>query len=100
MLSYRHAFHAGSAADVLKHAVFAWVLRYATAKAKPLYVLDTHAGAGVYDLTAPAALKTGEWRAGIGRLLEVPPPWPDLVADHLALVRAANNHGSMSWRIY
>ena len=79
MLSYRHAFHAGSFADVLKHAVLVHVLRHAVRKPKPVYVLDTHAGAGSYDLDTPMALKTGEFRAGIGRLLAAPAPWPELV---------------------
>jgi 23S rRNA (adenine2030-N6)-methyltransferase len=65
MLSYRHAFHAGSPADVLKHAVFAFTLRHATRKPKPLYVLDTHAGAGGYDLRSAMALKTSEAARGI-----------------------------------
>lgn len=90
MLSYRHAFHAGSFADVLKHAVLVHVLRHVTRKPKPVYVLDTHAGAGWYALDTPMALKTGEFRAGIGRLLATPAPWPELVAPYLELVRATN----------
>jgi 23S rRNA (adenine2030-N6)-methyltransferase len=90
MLSYRHAFHAGNFADVLKHAVQVAVLRYLAGKAKPLYVLDTHAGAGMYDLGSPEAAKTREHRAGIERVLAAPEPWPDLVAPYLGLVRAAN----------
>jgi 23S rRNA (adenine2030-N6)-methyltransferase len=90
MLSYRHAFHAGGFADVLKHAVLVHVLRHAVAKPKPVYVLDTHAGAGAYDLTSAMALKTGEFRAGIARVLAAPGPWPELVGPYLDLVRAAN----------
>lgn len=93
MLSYRHGFHAGSFADVLKHAVFTFVLRHATAKDKPLYILDTHAGAGAYDLRSAMAEKTGEHRAGIARLLTAPEPWPELVTPYLSLVRAANPAG-------
>ena len=80
MLSYRHAFHAGGFADVLKHAVLVHVLRHAVGKPKPVYFLDTHAGAGSYDLGAAMAQKTGEYRTGIERLLAAGRPAPDLVA--------------------
>lgn len=93
MLSYRHAFHAGSPADVLKHAIFAFTLAYAGRKAKPLYLLDTHAGAGGYDLTAAAAARTGEHLAGIARLLAPAADEPALLDPYLALVRAANPAG-------
>ena len=69
MLSYQHLYHAGNLADVHKHALLAWVLEYMTAKDKPLSYLETHAGRGLYDLTAPEAAKTGEAQAGIARLL-------------------------------
>lgn len=85
MLSYRHAFHAGGPADVLKHAVYAFVLDYVLRKPKPVYVLDTHAGAGVYSLRSEMAEKTGEWRGGIGRLLDMADP-PELLRPYLALV--------------
>jgi 23S rRNA (adenine2030-N6)-methyltransferase len=68
LLSYRHAFHAGNFADVLKHLVLANTLHYATRKAAPLFYLDTHAGAGVYRLGSDAAHKTGEAAAGIKKL--------------------------------
>lgn len=90
MLSYRHAFHAGSPADVLKHAVFAFTLRHATAKPKPLYVLDTHAGAGGYDLRSGMAIKTGEAGRGILRLRDVPGPWSPLLEELRGLVLDAN----------
>jgi 23S rRNA (adenine2030-N6)-methyltransferase len=96
MLSYRHGFHAGSFADVLKHAALVHVLRHATRKPKPLLVLDTHAGAGAYDLGSAEAGKTGEHLAGIGRLLQAPAPWPELVGPYLELVRAANPHGGLA----
>ncbi len=86
MLSYRHEYHAGSPADVLKHATFAFTLDYATRKTAPLYVLDTHAGAGAYDLSSPRALKTGEARAGIARLRDTPRPWPELLSPYLDLL--------------
>ena len=90
MLSYRHAFHAGAPADVLKHAVLAFTLRHATAKPKPLYVLDTHAGAGGYDLRSPMAQKTGEASRGILLLQGEPGPWPPLLEDLRSLVIEAN----------
>jgi len=68
LLSYRHAFHAGNFADVLKHLVLANTLQYATRKAAPVFYLDTHAGAGLYRLNAEAAQKTGEAAAGIRKL--------------------------------
>ena len=67
MLSYQHIYHAGNAADLHKHALLAWMLDYLTAKPKPLSYIETHAGRGLYDLSAPEALKTGEAAAGIRR---------------------------------
>ena len=60
MLSYQHIYHAGNLADVQKHALLAFALDYMTRKDKPLTYIETHAGRGVYDLTAPEATKTGE----------------------------------------
>lgn len=74
MLSYQHAYHAGNAADVQKHALLAWVLDYLTRKDKPLSYLETHAGRGLYDLAGPEALKTAEAAAGIGRAEAAFPP--------------------------
>ncbi|MDH5301766.1 MAG: 23S rRNA (adenine(2030)-N(6))-methyltransferase RlmJ [Gammaproteobacteria bacterium] len=68
MLSYRHAFHAGNHADVLKHTVQTLLLEYLTQKDKPLWYIDTHSGAGVYDLQGDYARKTGEYVDGIARL--------------------------------
>ncbi|MBK6468966.1 MAG: 23S rRNA (adenine(2030)-N(6))-methyltransferase RlmJ [Rhodobacter sp.] len=65
MLSYQHAFHAGNLADVHKHALLAWTLNYLIQKDKPLTYIETHAGRGLYHLTAPEAAKTGEAAAGI-----------------------------------
>lgn len=95
MLSYRHAFHAGSFADVLKHAILVHVLRHVVRKPKPVYVLDTHAGAGSYLLHMPMAQKTGEYRAGIEKALAAAGPAPELLAPYLALVRAANPDGGL-----
>jgi 23S rRNA (adenine2030-N6)-methyltransferase len=68
-MNYRHAYHAGNFADVLKHAVLALVIEHLKRKEAPFRVIDTHAGAGRYRLTSSEATKTGEWRDGIGRLL-------------------------------
>jgi 23S rRNA (adenine2030-N6)-methyltransferase len=68
-MNYRHAFHAGNFADVLKHAVLARILVHLRTKPAAFRVLDTHAGAGLYDLAGAEASRGGEWRAGIGRLL-------------------------------
>ncbi|WP_410217806.1 23S rRNA (adenine(2030)-N(6))-methyltransferase RlmJ [Paracoccus sp. (in: a-proteobacteria)] len=67
MLSYQHAYHAGNLADLHKHALLASALDYLTRKDKPLTYLDTHAGRGLYDLSAPEAVKTGEATQGIMR---------------------------------
>ncbi len=81
-MNYRHAFHAGNFADCMKHAVLVWLLRALARKPVPFFVLDTHAGAGRYDLGAEAE-RTGEWRSGIARILGDPPP---ALADYAALV--------------
>jgi 23S rRNA (adenine2030-N6)-methyltransferase len=67
-MNYRHAFHAGGFADVVKHAVMMRILVHLRAKPAAFRVIDTHAGAGRYDLTGPEAARGGEWRAGIARL--------------------------------
>ena len=69
-MNYRHAYHAGNHADVLKHAALALILAHLAAKEAPFRVIDTHAGIGIYDLAGEAAARTGEWRDGIGRLIE------------------------------
>ena len=83
-MNYRHAYHAGNHGDVLKHAVLTAIVRKLHDKPSPLFLLDTHAGIGLYDLTGVEAGKTGEWRAGIGQVLEADPP---ALADYSALVR-------------
>ncbi|HXY89350.1 MAG TPA: 23S rRNA (adenine(2030)-N(6))-methyltransferase RlmJ [Xanthobacteraceae bacterium] len=91
-MNYRHAFHAGNFADVLKHAVLCRVLAHLAAKKNPFRVIETHAGAGRYDLAGEAASRTQEWREGIGHLLDVPPTGEAgrLLAPYLALIRAEN----------
>jgi len=68
VLAYRHAFHAGNHADVLKHLVLTQVLRHMGAKDKPYTLIDTHAGAGGYSLEGRYANKKAEYEQGIGRL--------------------------------
>jgi len=99
-MNYRHAFHAGNFADVLKHAALALALRRLTAKPKPLRVIDTHAGIGSYRLDAPEAERTGEWKQGIARLLgpaapAIPPAIDALMAPYLDAVRSANRPGEI-----
>ncbi|WKU18458.1 MULTISPECIES: 23S rRNA (adenine(2030)-N(6))-methyltransferase RlmJ [Advenella] len=68
MFSYRHAFHAGNHADVLKHSVLLHILHYLNKKETPYWIIDTHAGAGIYDLEDAWAEKTAEFKEGIARL--------------------------------
>lgn len=100
-MNYRHAFHAGNFADVLKHAVLTLALKRLTQKAKPLRVIDTHAGIGSYRLDGPEALRTGEWKGGIARLLAaedepLPIAIENLLAPYLDAVRAANPDGRLN----
>jgi 23S rRNA (adenine2030-N6)-methyltransferase len=94
MLAYRHAFHAGNHADVLKHLVLMLVLQYMNQKEKPYRLVDTHAGAGGYSLEGRYAQKKGEFEQGIGRLWardDLPPA----LADYVALVRRFNPQGAL-----
>ena len=95
MFSYRHAFHAGNHADVLKHAVLLWCLAYLKAKPAPFAVLDTHAGPGLYDLTSEEARRSPEWEAGAGRVFD----WvgaPLFLAPYLDALSAANPDGVLT----
>jgi 23S rRNA (adenine2030-N6)-methyltransferase len=96
-MNYRHAYHAANHADVLKHIVLTRVLSYLVSKGKPLAVLDAHAGIGQYDLAGVEAFKTGEWKDGIGRLLERPLTGDaaSLVVPYLDIVRALNGAGPL-----
>lgn len=88
-MNYRHGYHAGNFADVLKHTALCELLRLLTAKDKKLFVLDTHAGAGGYDLGGRLARRTGEAEAGIARLAAAPATgMPAAVARYLAAVAA------------
>jgi 23S rRNA (adenine2030-N6)-methyltransferase len=73
-VNYRHAYHAGGFTDCMKHALLVWLIEALQRKPTPLFVLDTHAGVGHYDLQSSEAQRTGEWREGIGRLIGGPAP--------------------------
>src|SRR5262245_36641259 len=97
-MNYRHAFHAGNFADVLKHAVLSRVIAHLQRKDKAFRVIDTHAGAGLYDLASTEAERTGEWRSGIGRLLvaDLPEEARTLLSSYLDAVRAVNPPGRLA----
>src|ERR1700730_8962383 len=99
-LNYQHAFHAGNFADVHKHAVLARILSYLKAKPAAFRVIDTHAGAGRYDLRSAEATRGGEWQDGIGRLLGRPLPeeLKALLAPYLDVVQNLNPGGTL--RVY
>ncbi|MGE4372918.1 MAG: 23S rRNA (adenine(2030)-N(6))-methyltransferase RlmJ [Xanthobacter sp.] len=95
-MNYRHAFHAGNPADVMKHAALARVLSYLGRKDAPYRVLDTHAGAGLYDLAGSSAQRTLEAEAGIERLLaaELPASAAELLSPYLDAVRTLRADGA------
>ena len=94
MLSYRHAFHAGNHADVLKHVVVLQIAEYLGEKPGPFWIIDTHAGAGRYALESAHARKLGEYRDGIARLWDRK-GLPPAVADYVELVRMLNPDGKL-----
>ncbi|MBW9066115.1 23S rRNA (adenine(2030)-N(6))-methyltransferase RlmJ [Rhizobium herbae] len=96
-MNYRHIYHAGNFADVLKHAVLARLIVYMAQKDKAFRVLDTHAGIGLYDLSSEEAQKTGEWQDGIGRLIDadIPAKAKALLAPYLTAVRDLNPGGGL-----
>src|SRR6202012_166935 len=91
-MNSRHAFHAGSFADVVKHIVLVRILTYLQDKPAAFRVIDTHAGAGVYDLTGNEAQRTGEWLTGIARVMQArfSETVLPLVTPYLDIVRAFN----------
>jgi 23S rRNA (adenine2030-N6)-methyltransferase len=89
-VNYRHAFHAGNFADVVKHVALVAILRHLKKKEKPFRVIDTHAGRGLYDLGSDAALRTGEAEGGIAQLSDLAgPSLPPALATYLDIVRGA-----------
>ena len=119
MFSYRHAFHAGNHADVLKHLTLVATLRHLMRKDTPLLLVDTHAGAGIYRLDADAARTSGEAEAGIARLqalagdlapntaqtgASIAQPAieteADALRDYLSLIAGFNRGGRGAWRVY
>jgi 23S rRNA (adenine2030-N6)-methyltransferase len=97
-MNYRHAYHAGNFADVLKHLVLTLVIEHLKQKPAPFRVIDTHAGRGLYDLTGVEAVKTGEWQLGIAKLLAEPLPAEvaSILAPYLAIIAAENPDGGLS----
>ena len=96
-MNYRHAYHAGNFADVVKHIILTRIVLYLQRKEQAFRVIDTHAGIGRYDLQGVEAGKTGEWVNGVGRLMlaKLEPPVAELLAPYLDIVRAENPDGAM-----
>lgn len=82
-MNYRHAFHAGNFADVLKHVALCLCLERLNLKPAPYRYIDTHAGSGLYDLASEEAARSPEWREGVARLWESEADWPPEVAEAL-----------------
>ncbi|RCS23146.1 23S rRNA (adenine(2030)-N(6))-methyltransferase RlmJ [Phyllobacterium salinisoli] len=101
-MNYRHAYHAGNFADVVKHIVLTRIIDYLKRKEQAFRVIDTHAGIGRYDLRGSEAGKTDEWRQGIARLLDkasasaIPQDAAGLLAPYLDIIRAENADGGLT----
>jgi 23S rRNA (adenine2030-N6)-methyltransferase len=97
-MNYRHAFHAGGFADVIKHIVLVRMLVYLQDKPAAFRVIDSHAGAGVYDLTSDEARRTGEWLTGIARVMQArfSETTAPLLAPYLDIIRAFNPHRDLT----
>ncbi len=99
-MNYRHAFHAGNFADVVKHAVLALCLDRLNQKAAAYRYIDTHAGTGLYDLAGDEAFRSPEWRDGIARVWEAeataPPEVRDALAPYMDVIRRLNPGGHLS----
>lgn len=98
-MNYRHDFHAGNFADVHKHVVVSRIVDYLKRKDAAFRVIDTHAGSGLYDLKGDAALRTGEWVDGVGKLLQadLAPEHGALLAPYLDAVKAVNPQGGVDF---
>ncbi|HRL91974.1 MAG TPA: 23S rRNA (adenine(2030)-N(6))-methyltransferase RlmJ [Pseudomonas sp.] len=95
-MNYRHAFHAGNHADVLKHLVLSRLLALLAKKDAPYAYLDSHAGIGLYDLRGDQATRTGEWLEGIQRVWQADDV-PALFDDYLGVIRALNPDGQLRY---
>ena len=102
LMNYRHAFHAGNFADVLKHIVLCRVLEYMKRKDKAFRVFDIHAGIGLYDLESDKASRTGEWKDGIKKLVDMEPPAEinELLAGYLEVIASYNDQQMQSLTRY
>ncbi len=96
MLSYRHAFHAGNHADVLKHYILSLVLDYMNQKDKPYWVIDTHAGAGMYALTSEFAQKNAEFQTSITRLFDAK-NLPGSLANFVEIIKKYNKNNQLKF---
>jgi len=96
-MNYRHAFHAGNFADVVKHLILVRIISYMMRKDQAFRVIDTHAGVGLYDLWGDAAERTGEWRDGIARLIDrqLPEQAAALIEPYLLAIKAQNPDGGL-----
>ena len=96
-MNYRHAFHAGGFADVIKHIVLVRILTYLQDKPAAFRVIDSHAGAGVYDLTSDEARRGGEWLTGIARVMQArfSETTLPLLLPYLDIVRAFNPQAAL-----
>ena len=97
-MNYRHAFHAGGFADVIKHIVLVRILLYLQEKPAAFRVIDTHAGSGLYDLTSDEARRGGEWLTGIARIMQArfSQDTASLLKPYLDIVRAFNPQGGLA----
>jgi 23S rRNA (adenine2030-N6)-methyltransferase len=100
-MNYRHAYHAGNFADVLKHVVLIMLVEHLKKKPAPFFYLDTHAGRGLYDLSEAQAQRSGEYKSGVGRVLDAPAATlPPEVSAYAALVRASAGRGHSAITAY
>src|SRR5437764_610267 len=97
-MNYRHAFHAGGFADVIKHIVLVRILSHLQEKPAAFRVIETHAGAGIYDLTGDEARRSGEWLTGIARLMQarLSDKTQPLIGPYLDIVRAFNPQAALA----
>ena len=99
-MSYRHAYHAGNAADVFKHIILTLILKHLRRKPAPFCILDAHAGTGRYDLASEPSTRTPEFEEGIVRLLSLPPDRLPDIQDYLGIIRSLNDDAPALPRVY